>query len=377
MSELGRGSLHEIEVDVLIVGGGPTGSYLASLLAPEKDVLVVERGKIGEPVNCAGILGKKVFEEFSITEKSVQNKVKGAIFQYNPLKDNIKFQINRENPQAYIVNRKIFDKEIAELAQKKQVKYLLNTEYKKTQKEKGIIQTPDKEIKVKYNYLVGADGVFSKVSEEINSNLNGEVVIGPQVEVPYKGSNDLVRVILDKNITDFFIWVIPTSNERARVGTLNGEIEDLKRIINHSSYLEDTILDYGGGAVPIGTKKISKNNKFLLGDAAAQVKPLTAGGIYYGMKAAEILKKAIKKDKPELYSKNWNKWNKEIKKSLKYKKIYKFMNNKSLKILFKGISNPKITKKIEEEAKFEKHSKIMKKILPKAIYYGIKSQILN
>ena len=366
---------NEIKVDVLIVGGGPTGSYLANLLSPKKEVLIVEKGDIGEPVRCAGILGKKVFEEFSFSEKSVQNKVNGAIFQYKPLKDNVKFQIQRNNPEAFVINRKVFDREIAERAQENGAKFLLNSEYLKSRDGKAIIESSDKRIKVKFDYLVGADGVFSKVSKEINSDLNGEIAIGPQVVVPYSGNRNLVRVLLNKKISDFFVWVIPISDDVARVGTLNGDIEDINKIVRESEYLEEDIKRYGGGAVPIGRKKVREGKRFLLGDAAAQVKPLTAGGIYYGLKAAEILSKAIKEDKPKLYEENWKKWDEEIKKSLRYKKMYEYMNNKMLKIVFEGISNPSIIDKIEKEAKFEKHSKISRKILPKALFYGLKSQL--
>ncbi len=364
---------NSLDTEVLIIGGGPVGCYLGSILSPEKDVLIVERGEIGLPVNCAGIVGNKVFEEFPLSEESIINKVNGAIFNYNPFNEDIDFRISRDQVQAQIIDREVFDKKIAGKARENGVRILENHEYLREEDDLSIIRSvEDGSItEIDYNYLVGADGVFSEVAKIFDFELDGEILVGPQIEVPFSAENNFVRVIVDKSITNFFVWVIPTSNNTARVGTLDGDLKDLKELCSHYDFLEDEIINIGGGAVPVGSRGLFKDNVFLVGDAAAQVKPLTAGGIYYGMKAADILGKSIINEDPSRYVEKWGEFQKELNKSNRYRKLYKKMGDRSLKFIFYGLSEPEVIKIIEEEADFERHSEIVRKILPKILYKGL------
>ena len=100
----------------------------------------------------------------------------------------------------------------------------------------------------------------------------------------------------------------------------------------------------------------------MVGDAAAQVKPLTGGGIYYGLKSAELLVQSIKKGKLDEYNKRLKKkFAKEINFGLKARKLYEEINEKELKNLF--FMFKKNCKFIEKVANFENHSVIFLEIL--------------
>lgn len=355
------------ETEVLIVGGGPIGNYLAYILSPELDVLVVEKTEIGKPVRCAGHLETKTFEEFPFSKSSVLNEIRGAAFEYRPFEEGINFRIQRDSAQTFVIDREAFDKDIAKKAKKRGANYLLETEYLADRGGRAILESEGKKTKVEYNYLVGADGVHSRVSDEIGSELQGEVLVGPQLEVPYGGPENLVEVIVDRRITDFFVWIIPTSKGTARVGTLNGKLKGLIEIVDKLPCLEKKILKRGGGAVPVGTKDLYRGKKFLVGDAAAQVKPLTGGGIYYGLKGASYLAEAISKNDPKLYPRKWEKWKEEIKTSMRYRKVYKNIPEIILKLVFKSFTRPEVIEEIEREAEYSKHSSILKKIIPKVL----------
>jgi len=55
--------------------------------------------------------------------------------------------------------------------------------------------------------------------------------------------------------------------------------------------------------IPVGFTKNYYKNIALVGDAAVQVKPLTGGGIFYGLKSAELLVKCIRENRLQEYDK--------------------------------------------------------------------------
>jgi flavin-dependent dehydrogenase len=63
------------------------------------------------------------------------------------------------------------------------------------------------------------------------------------------------------------------------------------------------------GAIPIGPPdSVTAERTFLLGDAAAQTKPFTGGGILYGMTAADVAARAIDPTDPATlaeYDRGW------------------------------------------------------------------------
>jgi len=75
------------DCDVAVVGGGPTGGYVAGKIASEgyKVAIFEQHKQIGELLNCAGLVTSRVFDIINLPEKPVvQNKIKGAHICYKP-----------------------------------------------------------------------------------------------------------------------------------------------------------------------------------------------------------------------------------------------------------------------------------------------------
>ena len=99
--------------DVICVGGGPSGTLTAGLLANRGfNVLVVEDDPIiGRPVRCAGLITKRVLNMAGIGEEVVRNKITGA--RIHAPNETTMF-IGGNKTHALVIDREAFDRKLAE-----------------------------------------------------------------------------------------------------------------------------------------------------------------------------------------------------------------------------------------------------------------------
>ena len=97
---------------IVIVGAGPVGCYLGQLLKHHgfEPLLLEEHAEVGKPVQCAGIVGRGIFEEMRlpVSNKSILNTIDGAKVFFN----GYSFVLNRSRV-AHIIDREVFDKELS------------------------------------------------------------------------------------------------------------------------------------------------------------------------------------------------------------------------------------------------------------------------
>ncbi|TET39436.1 MAG: NAD(P)/FAD-dependent oxidoreductase, partial [Dehalococcoidia bacterium] len=112
--------------DVVITGAGAAGNYLAYKLAGlgYKVVVFEEHERIGEPVQCTGIIGAECLDRFPLFEGAVLGEVSSAKL-FRP--SGRELRISRDSVQAYIVDRAGFDRGLAEKAQRQGAQYLLGS----------------------------------------------------------------------------------------------------------------------------------------------------------------------------------------------------------------------------------------------------------
>lgn len=276
---------------ITVIGGGPAGCIAAKTCVKEDDAVIFEEhNKDNQPVQCAGLvsisglgrLGVKLSKNF------VQNKVRGAIL-HSPSGNVCKIDAGRD--MACVIDRKNFDK------------YLLNSAV-----DSGVEVVNEKafteKIK-KFDKIILATGTKYALHRKLNLSVP-MVLAGLQYEMKVECDPDFVELYF--NAPGFFSWIIPVDGY-ARVGLctyrnpkehLDKFIKNLKkdgRIKNNLNNLK--ILNKGGGAVPIYNPrskteyKIKFKNEYkhiiLVGDAAAQVKATTGGGIVMGGIAAKCV----------------------------------------------------------------------------------------
>ncbi len=236
---------------IAIIGAGPSGSYLASMLAKDnKEVLLVEEHpEVGNPVQCTGILSNSSNAlNINIPEKLVVNKIKRVELN-SPNGNNIIFKLQEPD---LILDRMKLDKYLAEQAVKNGAKLLLqhrfiNYENNKVQlRYKGEIKNYNSEI------LVGADGPTSQVAKSANLYGERKFWVARQCRAKFKSEKDLFKVHFDKEISnDFFGWVVPENEEIARIGigAENNSDQYFKRYLEKLNIKE--VIDYQAGLIPI------------------------------------------------------------------------------------------------------------------------------
>ncbi|MBS3760378.1 geranylgeranyl reductase family protein [Halodesulfurarchaeum sp.] len=281
-------------IDVVVVGAGPVGAHFARRAAEQgHDVVAFERGKVGEPLACSGHVSRDLWEFLpeGATADLRQHEIRGARFHLREESER-SYPFYRDEPISNVIDRVALDRKLADLASAAGASIRTNhtvtavTEHPDSVSLK--VQGPDGATQVEARVVVGADGPKSTVGRELGLPAPNELLVGALQHVPEPDHSDFVDVMLD--IPRFFGWRIPRGEAGVEYGLAAPPDYDVVGRLEGWLEREDaTAGPRFSGHVPIGPpKRVHTDRAILLGDAAAQTKPFTGGGILYGLRAAEI-----------------------------------------------------------------------------------------
>ncbi len=350
--------------DVLIVGGGPAGSLSAIQLGKSYDVVLVEEHQCpGFPVQCAGLISDKCFEEYSKyckIKKAVENEINGAFF-FSPSGDYLEARDN-----AYVIERKILDSMLLEKA----------SDYAKILVKSRFSSSNLKKFRSKY--IIGADGANSTVARIFEFDRPG-VFTALQVETKFEPIDEkYVEIYFGSKFSDeFFAYAIPIG-DTARVGVIcrNNAKLFLKNLMKHPALrgrIGDSFIELNAGIIPDRLVEFVKNKVVLIGDAAGMVKPYTGGGLYYLLIAADILGKKFP-DLDSFQKRYIQTLGRDYKYGLRIRRLYKILSDDDFNCLvrtfrnfdFSGIhmDHPStvLSKIVAAGVKLAKHPKLFMKI---------------
>jgi digeranylgeranylglycerophospholipid reductase len=333
--------------DVVVVGAGPGGSIAARIAAERGlSVLLLEkRQEIGTPVRCAEGTGTEVIRRYIDLEPAwiAQEINGGRIFSPNGT------PVVIEYPGAGVVlERKIFDRRLAETAAEAGVEILVKarvtgvTKSEKDGKVDGVhYRYGGKDFTVGAKIVIAADGIESQVGRwagiDTTSDLRNVDVCAQYL---------MANIDLDEpEFCDFYVghniaprgyaWVFPKGERIANVGVgiggaasgINGKfaIDYLNEFVGQK-FPKGSILSQIAGCVSTGDKlhDIVADGIMLVGDAAHHNDPISGGGIVNAMigghLAAEVAVEAIQHDDVSAaFLKEYERlWDKEVGKVFKH-----------------------------------------------------------
>ena len=355
------------EYDVVIAGGSISGLMSARQIAKNgHSVLVLEEGfEVGTPDHCGGLVSKSALNDMGIepTQKVFDSMINSAqIFSPNGKQ----IEINSRKQEVVVVNRRELDKQVALQAQQAGAEIRVKTSFK--EKTKRGVRTSVDEIGCKV--LVDCRGI----SALINNQRDG-ILLSAQYEIYADWITDgKVEVYFDQiKYPGFFAWIIPSGKGVGKVGIAGKEI-------NISNTMEQFLRNKGKYSTirkifaPIWIKGPIKDfvstNVVIVGDAAGQAKPTTAGGIYScgmgGFLAGNAITKYLETNKHSdllQYQKFWyDKFGKEFEKQRLARKILEKVDNKTIDMIFDTIT-PEIISEISNRDDFDYHAISIVKLL--------------
>ncbi|MBU3966992.1 MAG: NAD(P)/FAD-dependent oxidoreductase [Euryarchaeota archaeon] len=368
-----------MKYDVAVVGAGPTGAIASKYAARNgaRTLLIEEHSSIGSPVQCTGLISKAALVQCEIGEGNfVLSRMKGA-FVYAPNGDEL--TIRGKDVMAYVIDRKVFDRELVEHSLDAGVELMLKTRFMGLQNG-GISVLSSGVIKdIQADLIIGADGIMSSVGRAAGLPRCKKFLSGIQFEAPYHARDpEFVEIFTGNNFAPgFFGWAVPFAG-MARIGLAKNmgykpALNYLEELIKHpvlASRYTGSRTEHVVGGIPLGPPdRTAKENVLLVGDAAGQVKPTSGGGVYMGAVCAKIAgevaaRAARKETDTGEYEKRWrNAVGRELSIGMIIHKSLGKLSDENLNEFIGFLNRPGMSERITKYGDMDHPSVLLKELL--------------
>ncbi len=298
---------------IAIIGGGPAGSHLASILVKGGMETTLFHWNKLKVKPCGGGITYRLVKEYPFL-RSIEDQAKRIqkIIIHSP--SDIKAELSLHEP-LLIFSRDAFDSFLLQQAKEAGAKIIECKVTDLTSVEDGWAVQTEEGFYGSFEYLVGADGVSAmsrkKLSKPFQEN-NLTQTLGFFIE---KATDECIRLKFFDN-HEGYAWSFPRKNNiNIGIGSPLGKQspKQLQESIQHfmTKYLphfEGKQTVFFSALIPSFDpgnndllKYISGENWALIGDACGITDPITGEGIYYAIKTASILGEAIIQNQPHSY----------------------------------------------------------------------------
>ena len=394
-----RETMKTEETDILVIGAGPAGLIAAREAATRRaDVVVLEEHEeIGKPCHCAGLLSLKGLERLGAPADGayVQNKVRGARF-FSP--SGLTFTIEKNEPVACVIDRSIFDRFLAQKTAEAGARISLNEQTKSIERGEKETEIQSENKKFHAKMVIDAEGASSRILKDAGLKpINYDsLVSGIQCDLENVGVDpEYVELHFgNKTAPKFFAWVIPLSENKARVGLgCKGESpkERLDEFVRRRFGIEKNLgrEDIRSGLIITGgpVDRTFSDRFLVVGDAAGQVKPTTGGGVILGgicaSIAGRIAAEAVERGNfsssfLSQYEDLWrNELGKDFRSMLLARKVVNRLSDKAVDKLFNAVVEENLQGIFSAEGDIDFQSTVILKMLKKKEILGVLPSFLR
>jgi len=379
--------------DIIIIGAGPVGSYTARVLAGKGyNVTVLEkRSSLGEPVCCAGIISPDCFDQLDVNIP-LANSFCGAQV-YSPLGQVL--ELRRPSVQAVVIDRGLLDSAMAESASRSGATFKFGVNVKRIDIDDcgATVHAENNAVVHRGQVVIIATGFNPLFTTSLNLGSPDRFAVGVQARVNLASSQPLSIFTSYDFTPGFFSWVVPIENGTALAGLLSRKnaARNFKTFIKH---LKDsgTIAAaeqpcYRGVNLSLLGRTYGQR-MIVIGDAAGQVKPVTGGGILYGIKGAgcaiDTVEQAFEQGKFNAgslsgYKRKLKKvLGRDIRLGQLARKAYEKLDECRIESAFSAAVKTGIVDKLsnDEQLKFDDHGAVMLRLMKTPAFYKMFGSIL-
>ena len=335
------------EYDVIVVGGGPSGSTATMYLAKAGvKVLLADKAEFPRDKICGDAQGRKaanIIRELGIEKEYLRipgQKVYGITLS-SPNGSQVDLDVeSRDKPApGFVHKRKLFDEFLFSSAKKLAPTKVIEITglIMGDGAVKGIIgkDKTGKTVELRAKLVIGSDGANSVVARKLGvlENPPEHFIVGTrQYYKGVTGLSDRIEIHMIKELLPGYFWIFPQVNGESNVGLgmivkdmqskkINLKEAMLRQIKENKLFKErfrnaQPLEDMKGWSLPIAShhRKCHFNGCILIGDAASLIDPLSGEGVgnamISGRIAARIAIEAIKKN--DFSEKFLSKYDKEL-----------------------------------------------------------------
>lgn len=338
---------------------------------------------IGQPLQCAGLVSTNINKVEDVPNKYIKNKIKGA---YLTSPDNTTINVKKEGNAAYVLDRVNYDQYLSQRAENEGAQINLNS--KVTDINTKIPSITVNNETITSNLLVVANGPTSPLIKKINPDIENNYFTAIQYTVKTDDINtDYVNLDVNADILPGFIWSIPVSETRLRIGLFTpGSFDKANKLLQSKIKQQNfTIIKKHYGKIPYynSNKNIYKDNTILLGDAASQVKPTTGGGLIVGFNctdmAVECTNKMLEYDNNKYlkeYLKQYRKtYKNEFKTQQTVQNILKSLTEDDMNYMFKELKECHVDTIISEYGDMDTQTPLIKELIKTGVLFKLLPKI--
>jgi digeranylgeranylglycerophospholipid reductase len=290
--------------NVAVVGGSAAGLLTASVLARQGvGVRVFERIETLEPAERTLIVTNRMR---TLLGRAAEGCIVNEIRRFELFTDGRSATFELKQPDL-IIERRALIQGLAEEARRAGAGLELGRRFHALHSNgRGLVLevercTDGSREEIHADTIIGGDGAASRVARAAGwSPLETAPLVQAIVPLPKDMAPDTARVWFVPQDTPYFYWLIPESPTRGALGLI-GETgpETRKHLENFLEKRGLTPVEFQGARIPVYNgwvpvrRQVGHGSVYLVGDAAAQVKVTTVGGIVTGFRGALGVAEAI------------------------------------------------------------------------------------